>query len=57
MGRYKFNSNTRELNKLSVVHFKGSAQLTQFSFDEHKLYRAVSWSAIEKLFHRSNFNV
>ena len=52
MGRYKFNSNTRELNKLSVVHFKGSAQLTQFSFDEHKLYRAVSWSAIEKLFHR-----
>ena len=57
MGRYKFNSNTRELNKLSVVHFKGSAQLTQFSFDEHKLYRAVSCSAIEKLFHRSNFKV
>ena len=24
------NRNTRELNKLSVVHFKGSAQLTQF---------------------------
>ena len=23
--------NTRELNKLSVVHFNGSAQLTQFS--------------------------
>ena len=34
------------LNKLSVVHFKGSAQLTQFSLAEHKLYRAVSWSAI-----------
>ena len=48
MGRYKFNGNTRELNKLSVVHFKGSSQLTQFSFDEHKLYRAVSWSAIEE---------
>ena len=27
---YKFNRSTGELNKLSVVHFKGSAQLTQF---------------------------
>ena len=27
---YKFNRNTGKLNKLSVVHFKGSAQLTQF---------------------------
>ena len=35
-----------ELNKLSVVHLKGSAQLTQFSLAEHKLYRAVSWSTI-----------
>ena len=46
-----------ELNKLSVVHFKGSARLTQFSLAEHKLYRAVSWSAIYKLFHGSNFKL
>ena len=26
--------------------FKGSAQLTQYSLAEHKLYRAVSWCAI-----------
>ena len=45
--------NTRELNKLSVVHFKGSAQLTQFSLAEHKLYQAVSWSVIYKLYHGS----
>ena len=49
----------RELDKLSVVHFKGSAQLTQFSLAvaEHKLYRAVSWSAIYKLYHGSNFKL
>ena len=33
----------RELNKLSVVHFKGSTQLTQFSLSEHKLYRAAPY--------------
>ena len=38
---HNFNKNTRELLKLSVVHFKGSAQLTQFSLAEHKLYQAV----------------
>ena len=31
---------------LSIVHFKGSAQLTQFCLAEHKLYRVVSWSVI-----------
>ena len=39
-----FNRNTRELNCL--LYFKGSAQLTHFSPAEHKLFRAVSWSAI-----------
>ena len=51
---FPFNRNTRELNKLSVIHFKGSARLTQFSPAGHKLYRDVSWSALRKLYHRSS---
>ena len=34
------------VDKLSVNNFKGSAQLTQFSIAEHKLYRAVSWLSL-----------
>ena len=54
---HKFNRNMHVLNKLSVVHFKGSAQLTQFSLAEHKLYRVVSLSIVYKLYHGSNFKL